>query len=221
MIVITLAKTKELLGIDNTDYDTEIAAIIPEIDSTVKQITRNNYNWQITGDTVDGEPYIEIASIFNYAGVSNYNQRDNTRGINAPGVIDDIEEYIKIGMLIEGDNIPADSYISELYTPRRKVVTLDSNEYTCPVIKINDDCTGDLSGAQIFTGITIGLQRKVAKGIFWLIGQTSTTMPKSGLSGRSFGPLSESFSSKDQEIDGRYGMPAWFVKSFPTYMGGH
>jgi len=205
MQVITLSKTKELLGLSVTTYDAEITAKIPYVDSVVKQITNNIWNWQIDGNTTDGSPYIEIGSIRNYAGCQP----------------DDIYEYIEIGMLAEGENIPSGAYVSEIYTPLSLPITLGGAEYTTPVIKLSGNATADETAALIYLGIPIGYQVIIAKGIWYMIQQTSTTLPEVGISSRSFGPLSVDYSEKDSQIDGRYGMPSWFVKSFPQYHRGH
>ncbi len=48
MKVITLDKTKELLGITDNTQDATISAKIPYIDAKVKQITKNDScNWGV------------------------------------------------------------------------------------------------------------------------------------------------------------------------------
>ena len=217
MQVITLAKVKELLGLAVTTYDTAITSAIPYIDSAVKRITRNKFNLQIVGNTTDGSDLIEVYSICNYAGV----ERTNPEGINAPGAIDDIYEYIDVGMLIEGDNIPADSYITEIYDPAGRTITIDSVDYTSAIVQISDDATETESSALIYLGIPIAYQSIIAKAVWWQTQQASTTLPSFGETSRSFGPLSCGKSDNDAQIDGKYGVPAWFVKALPHYMGGH
>lgn len=221
MKVITLAKTKELLGIADTSQDAAITAQIPIIDSKVKQITNNRYNDQITGDITSGSLYVPVYSFY-CCGVS-YVYRSGRvwcSGINNNYVIDDLEEYLQTGQLIEGDGIPAEAYIDEIYYNGGSV-ELGGDTFTVPVIKLSSAATATTAGNQMFIGITIGLQPTVAKGIQYLINQTSTSLPSNSLASRTIGPSSKSFAAKDQEIDNRYGMPAWFVKAFPQYQGGH
>ena len=230
MKVITLAKTKTLLGIDpgTAEENAAITANIPIIDSKVKQITNYRYNDQITGDVVTDVLYVPVRG-FVCGGVwfkhrsgrvwsTGTNDRVWCSGINNDFVIDDLEEYIQVGQLIEGTGFPAETYIDEIYY-NGGTVTFDDVEYSVPVIKLSVVPTED--GSQLFIGVTIGMQTTIAKGIQYLINQTSTTLPSNSLSSKSILGVSKSFAGKDQEIDNKYGMPAWFVKAFPQYQGGH
>lgn len=219
--VITLAKTKTLLGIGDTSQDAAIIANIPIIDSKVKQITNNRFNDQIIGDVTTGVLYVPIF------GFTCNNERFTFRsgrvwcsGINNNCVIDDLEEYIQTGQLIEGEGIPAETYIDEIYYNGHSV-EFDGVTYSIPVIKLSAVATETNTSAQLFIGVTIGMQTTIAKGIQYLINSTSTTLPTNSLASRSIGPTSKSFGAKDQEIDNRYGMPAWFVKAFTQFQGGH
>ncbi len=221
MKVITLAKTKTLLGITDTASDTAITANIPIIDSKVKQITNNKYNDQITGDITTGVLYVPIYG-FLYDNVYYKYRHGRTwySGINNNLVIDDLEEYIQVGQLIEGDNIPDETYIDEIYYNGYSV-EFDSVTYSVPVLKLSAVPTATTAGNQMFIGVTIGMQPTIAKGIQYLINSTSTTLPTNALASKTIGKTSKSFGSSDQEIDNKYGMPAWFVKALPQYQGGH
>lgn len=221
MKVITLEKTKTLLGLTGSTQDAAITAQIPIIDSKVKQITNYRYNDQITGDVVSDVLYVPVRS-FICCGV-NYTYRSGRvwcSGINNNFVIDDLEEYLQVDQLIEGEGIPAETYIDEIYYNGGSV-EFDDITYTVPVIKLSVAATGTKNGAQLFIGVTIGMQTTIAKGIQYLINQTSTSLPSNSLASRSILGTSKSFAAKDQEIDNKFGMPAWFVKAFPQYQGGH
>jgi len=205
MKIITLAKTKELLGITNTDYDTQITRYIPIIDAKVKQLTGNRYNMQVIGDTTADSKDVTISGLKNATG-----------GIQNFHDMDDLSEYIKIGSLISGDGIVSDTYIDEIYFN----LTYDY-AYDYPVITLSDNATATASGVTLYIGIDIGLQTTVAKGIYWLITQESTGLPTAGLKSKSIGGTSKSWNDSDSKIDGRSGMPSWFVKAFPKYMSGH
>jgi len=221
MKVITLPKTKTLLGISDTASDAAITANIPIIDSKVKQISNYRYNDQISGDVTEDVLYVPISG-FVYCG-KNYSYRSGRvwcSGINNNYVIDDLEEYIQVGQLIEGTGIPADCYIDEIYY-NGGTVSFDDVSYSVPVIKLSAAPTETNGSNQMFIGVTIGMQTTIAKGIQYLINSTSTSLPTNSLASRSIGPSAKSFSGKDQDIDNRFGMPAWFVKAFPVYQGGH
>lgn len=209
MKIITLAKTKELLGITDTSLDTEITRYITIIDSKVKQMTHNKYNMQILGDTTVDSTIVPISGISNV-----------TDGINNKWVMDDIDEFILIGSLVTGEGIPADTYIDEFYYNLSGVdqyITIGKS----PVIVLSANATATEASVIIYVGITIGLQPTIAKGIAWLITEENQNTPLAGLLSRSIGPSRLSWSVSQSQIDGRYGMPSWFVKSFPVYMSGH
>lgn len=223
MKVITLEKCKALLGIDpgTAEENAAITANIPIIDSKVKQITNHRYNDQIIGNVESGSPYVEVFG-FSSCG-RDYSYRHGRvwcSGINNNYEIDDLEEYLQIGQLIEGEGIPDESYIDEIYYNGGSV-ELGGKSYSVPVIKLSVVATETKLGAQLFVGIIIGLQPTIAKGIQYLINSTSTSLPTNSLASRSLGPSAKSFGAKDQELDNKSGMPAWFVKAFPQYQGGH
>ena len=224
--IITLAKTKELLGITDTDQDTEIARYIPIIDAKVKLITNNRYNVQVLGDTTEDSTTVKLKSILN----NTLGQLDffaNPRwydvcnlGIQNQWCIEDLEEYLEIGTLITGGDIPANAYIDQVFYNGFSVAQ-GSDTFAIPTITLSEAATETAAGVQMFLGFNIGLQTTVAKGIAWLIDQENETISDSGLLSRSIGPTRKSWSVSQSVIDGKYGMPVWFVKAFPVYMSGH
>ena len=221
MKVITLEKCKSLLGIGDNSQDAAITANIPIIDSKVKQIANHRYNDQITGNLTAGGLYVPVFG-FTSCG-SNYTYKSGRfwcSGINNHHIIDDLEEYLQTGQLIEGEGIPTEAYIDEIYYNGGSV-KFDDITYSVPVIKLSIAATETVPGSQLFVGVTIGMQTTIAKGVQFLINSTSTSLPTNSLASKSFGPTSKSYSAADQAIDNKYGMPAWFVKSFTQFQGGH
>ena len=220
MKVITLDKTKELLGITDSSSDVAITAKIPYIDSKVKQITRNRWNMQIVGSTISGSPYIPVYSIKGVNGITyNYNKTDRryySAGINNNYSIDDLSEYIETGQLIEGFGIPTDSYIDEVYYDGYDY-EIAGQAYNVPFVKISANATATRNSTQMFLGISIAYQDIIAKGIQYLINSTNTSTNKD----RVISVGTVSYSDSEAAIDGKYGMPSWFVKAFPKYAGGH
>lgn len=198
MVIITLAQTKALLGLSDTEYDAQISAMIPFIDAKVKLITRNNWNKRIYGDITDGSDYITV-------------YEDYTLSNKSYGYILD---WIQAGSQIYGTGIPTGVYIVDIFNEG----TEDNENY--PLVQINDDCTANTTGLEIFIGFPIAYLDVVAKGIWFMIGGTSTNLPGNTLASRSFGALSVSFADGDQKLDKTYGMPSWFVKGLPRYHGG-
>lgn len=223
MKVITLAKTKELLGITGSDQDTLINAKIPYIDSLVKRITRNRYNLKIYGNVTTGSPYMAVSSIFTYDGTEYVYERQSRQfisGINNYCYYDDLSEFLEIGQQIEGTGIPADTYIDEVYY-NGNPFNDGTDDFAIPTIKLSANATETTESGIAYLGINIAYQPVIAKGIQYLINTTSTTLPTNALASRSLGPSSKSFAAEDQKMDNKYGMPAWFTKAFPRYVGGH
>ena len=224
--IITLAKTKELLGIDNTDQDTLINRYIPIIDAKVKLITKNRYNVQVVGDTTTDSKLVPLTSVRNTSlgRLDFWNNPNGTSscnlGINNNWCIEDLQEYLEIGTLITGSGIPADNYIDEVFYNGFQY-TESSIDYGIPTIQLATAATATESSVQIYLGFNIGLQTTVAKGIAWLIDQENETISEAGQLSETIGSIRKSWSVSQSKIDGRYGMPNWFVKSFPIYMSGH
>jgi hypothetical protein len=215
MKVISLDVAKELLGITDTASDTIISAKIPYIDSIVKQITNNRFNFAVQGDLTVDTKTVYIRSITTYD--DNLYIYSNGRyfcaGINNSFCVDDIGDYLQIGQQISGTGIAADTYIDEVYYNGSTGSTTSS----VPYITMSADATATSAGETIYTGMNISYQPIVAKGIQYLINSTNSTLPTSGISSKSIGPVSVSYSASAQKIDNRYGMPAWFVGAFPKY----
>jgi hypothetical protein len=216
MKVISLARTKELLGITDTASDAKITAKIPFIDALVKRITKNRFNLKIYGNATLNSP-------ITYDGVD-YLYQPSTRkfvsGINNYFCVDDLADYLEIGQLIEGTGIPADTHIDEVYY-NGTAFNDGTDDFALPTIKLSNNATATSEDGFVYVGINIAYQMTIANGIQYLINGTNTSLPSNSLSSRSLGPSSKSFSTADQKIDNKYGMPAWFVKAFPKYMRGH
>jgi len=223
MKVITLAKTKELLGIADSASDTAITAKIPFIDAKVKLITNNKFNLMILGTTTLNSPYVTVSSVWNTTGWCNYHYHNGCYGygdgINNPYTYDSIEEYLEVGQLISGTGVPADSYISEIYY-NGDVFNDGSDDFNIPTIQLSANATAT-GTVKMYLGINIGYQDIIAKGIQYLINGTSTTLPTSGIASKSIGPVSVSYSASAQKMDNKSGMPAWFVSALPKYASGH
>jgi len=161
MKVITLAKAKELLGIENSSQDAAITAKISYIDSLVKQITKNRFNFLILGDTTLDSPYIPVYSIISYTGDRYEYDRKTGRyfsnGINNSYYFDDIDDYLDIGQQIEGEGIPTESYIDEVFY-NGDLITDSSVNYAVPTIKLSQNATATNAGVRLYVGMNIAYQ---------------------------------------------------------------
>jgi len=221
--VISLTKTKELLGIFDSGSDAAITAKIPYIDSLVKRITNNKYNLKVYGDATDSSPYISVSGIVTQDGVEYIYDRDSRAfrsGINNFSYTDIISEILEVGQLIEGTGIPADTYIDEIFYNGTSFID-GSTEYELPTIKMSTNATVTSTDGSVYIGMNIAYQPIVAKGIQYLIDGTNTTLPCNGIASKSFGPVSTSYSQADLKINNKYGMPGWFIKAFPRQIVGY
>lgn len=213
MQVIDLATTKALLGITSSDSDAAITAAIPYIDAAVKTITGNRYNVQVAGSVTSGSQYVEVWS-FRTDARGYYIRYDDQR------FADTLGEFVQVGQLIEGEGIPSGAYIEEVYY-NAPSVTVSSTDKAVPTIKLSANATATNESAQLFLGINISYRPTIAKGIQWHINQLNTTITDNSWQSRSMGPVSVTKGSSADRIDGKSGMPFWFVRAFPRYMSGH
>lgn len=219
MRVISLARAKELLGITDTASDAAITAKIPFIDALVKRITKNRYNLKVYGNATLDSPYIAVSGII-VDNTYEFRYQPTTRnfgsGINNFGYLDDLSDYLEIGQLVEGTGIPADTHIDEVFY-NGTAFNDGTDDFALPTIKLSANATETSEDGIIYIGINIAYQDTIAKGIQYLINGTSTRLPGKAVTRVG----SVSYSDADSDIDGKYGMPSWFVKSLPKFMSGH
>ena len=207
MAIITLAQVKTFLGISNTTYDAQITAMIPYVEAKVKQITRNNWNELIFGNTTVDNPYILVYPAYNVdLGYQPY-QFDER--------IKDVLDSLIPGQQVTGTGVASGAYITDIYANG-----IPGSLTFEPAIQMSDNCTATGTTVEIYLGFPIGYLDIVAKGVWFMIGGLTTILPKNSLSGRSMGPLSVQYSAADNRLDGKSGMPMWFVKGLPIYNRG-
>lgn len=211
MRVITLSKVKELLGITDSTYDTELTAAITIVDAAVKRITRNRYNYQIVGDVKNGSNYVEVYSLlFDGRRVWDYEGKR---------YIDDLSEYLEIGQQVQGEGIPDNTIISDVYY-NGGMVDFSGDNRNVPVIELSNAATSNNVSAQIFLGINTALQPIIAKAVWWQTEQMNTTINDTTWKSRSMGPVSVT-KGEDAQMDGKSGMPLFLLRALPRYHGGH
>lgn len=213
MATITLAQVKQFTTLTAAD-DASISAMIPIIDSKVRLLTRNRWNYQVYALLESGQTDAEVSGMVNYAGVSVIS---GNSGINAPWTIDDIVDFIDVGMQLTGTGVPAGTYIEEIY--------YNGSEHDgriIPIITMSEPAT--VSGLEaVQLGIPLAYVPTIAKGVQWLIEQSSksSSSEQGGIQSKRMGPVSVTYSDADSAIDGLTGMPAWFTKGLPRFHGGH
>jgi len=212
MQVITLAQTKTLLGLatDDTTYDTALSAAIPFIDSAVKQITGNRWNYRVAASFEDSATSVKILSVVSPKFFTSNGYYSST---------DIIDEFLQVGQLISATGIPAGAYITEVYYNYPEGVIVSDN-YIAEV-DISETTTASGDTIACYLGIPIAYHPVIAKAVWWQSQRLNTTIDDTSWTSKSMGPVSVSKSDSDNRIDQQSGMPLWFVKALPRYMSGH
>ena len=211
MRCITTAQCKTLLGLSVTTYDTAIAAAIPKIDAIVRRLTRGRYNLFVTGTTTSGTTGMLISEVKAASGLPIYVAGSFSWSSDGGPLVDCLE----IGMQISGTGIAADSHIVDIYPDGG---TIDGVEYVGAAIELSADATAS-GRVEAQTAIPVDLQYVIAGGVWWLVQNNPTTPKDDTWVSRSMGPLSITRNASDTQIDGGSGMPLWFVKALPSFMG--
>lgn len=232
MRCITTAEVKTLLGLSVSTYDTAIAAAIVKIDAIVRRLTRNRFNMTAVVDTTSGTTGVVVHEIRSASGFPLSSGKswgwaatpsDRHTGLygstsysRCETEYNPISYFLEVGMQVSGIGIASGATIVDVYPDGG---TIDGVEYCAPAIELSADCTAT-GEVTIQTAIPADLQYIVAAGVWWLVSSDPKTPKDDTWVSRSMGPLSVSRGASDTKIDGGSGMPLWFVKALPTYMGG-
>ena len=202
MQVITLAQVKTYLGITGSTQDAAITAMLPVIDAKVKVITGKDWNYQFIGQTESGNDLMVIYNIDQCGG-------------KRPADIALIAE-LSAGTQLEGTGIASGAYIKDVYYHGNNGID-STGTNTAPFVRLSSPATLTQASQYVYAGINVAYLPIIAKGVQYLLDQTSTTITDSAWSSRSVGPLSVSRAQADAALEARYGMPAWFIKGLPRY----
>lgn len=198
MKVITRNQVKTALGITDSSLDSKIDSLLPVISSKVYKITKNRYNAPLLASVVSG------SKILNVHESPIYFKKDRI-----------VEEYMIPGQMVAGPGIDVDAYIDEVYYSGE--VELEGSTWFAPVAVLSHSAT-ETKTTDFFLGIEIAYHSIIAKALYWMMENQSVTLPSQSLKSKRVGPLAVTFA--DEEMDGRYGVPAWFVKGLPKFMRG-
>lgn len=206
MQVISLETCKTLLGISDSAYDTAISAAIPYIDAVVKKITGNRYNYKIKADIENGSQY---AFVYTDTTESRYGHE-----------YDNLKDFLQVGLTISGTGIPDNTYISDLYY-NSPTVKITSTDESIPQIILSQAATQTATSKELFIGINILYRPIIAKAIWWHTLQLNTTIQDTAWKSKRMGPVSITKTDMDARLDGKYGLPVWFVRAFPKGHTGY
>lgn len=211
---MTLAQSKAYLGIPSatTTFDADIATYIPVVEATARAITGGLYLLQVNGTLTADSKELAVSTVYSqarmlYGGCVSKSGEGYAYG--DPGAkMKKLHEVLTAGMQISGDGIPAGTFIERVQTFNGENTAHLSAEATA---------TG---GVEAYTDIPVMYLSAIAHGVWWMIGQQKTAIGDTSWTSRSVGPVSESRSDSEMKLDGQYGMPVWFVKTFPRVYHG-
>ena len=170
--LMSASQVKTQLGITASTYDTSIASMLPIVSTDVRRILNTEYN-QYLLCTFD----------------STSTDLKSSWDVDIHGLRKE-DFYLEIGRVVQHDNIPDDTYISE-YDAENHIYTLSATP------------TG--TGTYCYPTIRISQWRTIAKMIWYRIEKLSTDMPESKVSQKRMGPLSITF--RDSTINHRWDYP--------------
>lgn len=214
MQVITLDQVKTYLGITDGTHDAALTAVLPTVDAKVKEITRRNWNMQLSGN-MNSTKFMEVR----WLGADPFtgSQASPSRSVGVHWSPDDIGDYVSVGAEVKGSGIPDSTFVEEVYTTR---VVVSGVTYVAPVVELNNAAT--LIGTRdIVFGFNRAYQPIVAKLAWWMVQDQSTDTPAGSVASKSLGDISVSYSQSGAELDGRYGVPMWAVRGLPRYGRGY
>lgn len=211
---MTTAQAKKYLGIPSatTTYDEDIATYIPVVEATARAITGSLYLLQVNGTITAGSKELAVSTVYSqtrmlYGGSVSKCGYGYDYGDPGPKT-KKLHEVLTAGMQITGDGIPDDTFIERVQT---------FNGENTAYLSAKATATGDV---EAYTDIPVMYLSAIAHGVWWMIGQQKTAIGDTSWTSRSVGPVSESRSEAEMKLDGQYGMPVWFVKTFPRVYHG-
>lgn len=213
---MTVAQAKKYLGIATatTTYDVDLAIYLPIVEATARQITGSIYFLQVNGELTTSSAKVIVNSVYSQTRqlygdptciVKGYTECSSAGyPYGDPGAkMRKLHEVLLPGMQITGTGIADGSFITRVETFQDEQAIYLSAVATA---------TGDV---EAYTDLPMGYLPAIAKGAWWLISQQRTAIGDTSWTSRSVGPVSETRSASEMKIDGQYGMPVWFVKTFP------
>ncbi len=211
---MTTAQVKIYLGIPaaTETYDADIASYIPVVEATARAITGSLYFLQVNGTITAGSKELVVSSVYLqtrqlYGGCQDKSGDGYAYGDPSPKMRK-LHEIITAGMQIAGTGIADNTFIERVQTFHDTSTVFLSAEATAS------------GGVEAYTDIPVMYLSAVAHGVWWMIGKQKTAMGDTSWTSRTVGPVSETRSEAEMKLDGQYGMPVWFVKTFPRVYHG-
>jgi hypothetical protein len=177
--LISLSTVKTHLGISGTDQDSAITAMIPIVSADVRRILNCQFDDYTSASYVSGSAELDV-----------YNNATEYKKYLGQNI-----QPLKMGLVIEGENIPDDTYII-------------SEDPDTGVYTMSAEATG--SGDYVYPTITVSQWPTIAKMIYYRVSkQTTASAADETVQSRSVGPLSVNYGAT--QINKRWNYPQTLI----------
>lgn len=188
--MIKLDTVKTLLNITTTDYDIQLAMLIPMVENDVRRILNNQFNERVDCSFESGATTI--------SNLWNLRSAQTERYFQYPYTPNRLTNPIEIGRILTHPNIPEETYITA-YDEEEGIAT------------ISQETTGE--GDYVISSITYGMLIPIAKMLGFKLNGMSKQVPDGEIASKTIGPVSISYV---QHIDKRWGYPMDILRDLGT-----
>ena len=186
--MITLVTIKTLLNITTSDYDAQLALLIPIVENDVRRILNNQFNEKVDCEFESGST--TITNIWNLK--SPYNERYLVAGVKK------LTNPIEIGRVVNHPNIPEETYITA-YDKEEGIATL------------SQATTGE--GTYVISSINYGMLVPIAKMAGFKLNGMTKKVCDGEIASKTIGPISVSYV---QHVDKKWGYPIDILRDLGT-----
>ena len=165
--MITLAIVKTMLGITTSDYNTQISAMIPIVESDVRRIMGHRFNEKVYCTITEGSDETTLA----------YLAYEPTYPITRPR----LDHPVEPGRVIDSAAFPKGTYV------------LTSEEDGTIDVTFSEDATA--SSTYIRTSISISQWPTLAKMIWFKISKMNINKDWNGIQSKLMGPVSVTYAT--------------------------
>jgi hypothetical protein len=188
--MITLDTVKTLLNITTTDYDIQLAMLIPMVENDVRRILNNQFNEKVDCTFESGST--TISNLWNLRSAQTERYFQYGTGVQR------LANPIEIGRVLTHPNIPDETYITA-YDEENGIAT------------ISQATTG--AGNYVITSISNGMLFPIAKMLAFKMNGMNTNVESGDITSKSMGVLSVSYA---QHIDKQWGYPIDILRDLGT-----
>lgn len=186
--MLKLETAKTLLNIITTDYDAQLAMLLPMVENDVRRILNNQFNEKVDCEFESGST--TITNLWNLRSAQSDRHFQHSQG--------KLTNPVEIGRILQHPNIPEETYITA-YDDENGIAT------------ISQATTG--AGDYVITSITYGMLIPIAKMCGFKMNGMTTNVCNGELASKSMLGVSVSYV---QHIDKRWGYPMDILRDLGT-----